>query len=540
MRRNYRKRSSGYLLPFFLLVGVGIIAVLAFQLWSNLQVKSGDVYFYIASGKAKLLEYGMKDWEDAYSGTKLRAGDSIRTLGGGRLVLEFYNGTKVRMNEDTQLTLVDVFKNKNDEKITMALDHGVAWINHVASEDVTNSHVAISTSNLSVRDTGTVFSVERNTNEVVRVMKGAVKVNIFAEENKKDQMLPPVDVGIGQEIALDSNAFKALRNDENPSILVPFSDTFRNSEWYSWNMREDLQPTRFSDTVSSDQNSSNSRTVPAQNSSTQTPSVQTSQIPSSSDTDLALPSVSPSSSQSSSLSTAGQTSDGSLLEIVQPAQKSITIKEGKFVFEGKVDTGIHKIVVRQNFGGASENYVLKKFKAGDRTFSYNLVEEYGNLKPGDNFYEFSGYDANDKKVATSDEITIHYQKTATQITDTLSVPKILSFNGAAPVQGTVAAATVTVGVVKVVGEIHGAQKVVISGYTLTKYQPGATQWIFYANENGGNLKPGPNEYEVYGIDSSGKESEHVKFSITYNKSTETSPPSATQNPVPAILQPPSP
>ena len=55
----------------------------------------------------------------------------------------------------------------------------------------------------------------------------------------------------------------------------------------------------------------------------------------------------------------------------------------------------------------------------------------GILKSGNNFYEFSGFDQEDKKIVITDEFTIKYEKPAVNITETLSAPKVLSLNGAA-------------------------------------------------------------------------------------------------------------
>ena len=81
----------------------------------------------------------------------------------------------------------------------------------------------------------------------------------------------------------------------------------------------------------------------------------------------------------------------------------------------------------------------------------------------------------------------------------------------------------SVGIVKVEGEVHGAAKVVVNGFTLGKFQSGSTRWIYYANENGDNLKPGINQYEAYAIDADGKESERTKFEIIYNKVVKPAP-----------------
>ena len=129
MRRVYRRKSPlEYLLPFLIFVGLGVIAVLGFQLWNNLQAARGDVYFYSVGGRARMLPYGMKEWENGYSGTKMLLGDAVKTSPDGRGVLQFFNGTTVRLDADTEIVLTDITKRSDVEKIGITVNHGNVWV----------------------------------------------------------------------------------------------------------------------------------------------------------------------------------------------------------------------------------------------------------------------------------------------------------------------------------------------------------------------------------------------------------------------------
>jgi len=82
MRRvNRLQRPVDFLLPFLVLVSIGIIGVMAFQVWQNWDKQGkADVYFYVIGGKAKILPYGQAEWNNAYSGTKLLLGDALKTF----------------------------------------------------------------------------------------------------------------------------------------------------------------------------------------------------------------------------------------------------------------------------------------------------------------------------------------------------------------------------------------------------------------------------------------------------------------------------
>ncbi len=470
-----------------------MIVILAFQLFGAFQGKTGDVYFYVVQGNAKILPYGTSEWQDAFSGTKLLAGDSVKTLQGGRMVLQFYNGSVVRLDQDSGITLVDVAKRSGDEKIALNLDFGAAWVNRVITEDTKTSKFELKTDHMLVKDVGNIIEVEKaEATDVVRVLKGAIKVDIYANDDNKNEVADTQDVGVGQELYLDPATLKSFKNHENPSALIAIRDEFKGSSWYSWNVQEDETATDFA-------------RQPKQNVLTGGTSLQTQ---ASSQTQ-----VGGSATQNSGSQTVQQTQSNQVpkVTITSPAQPEVTINTGKLTISGTVSSGTAKIFVTQTLAGTLENYQLQKFKAGDPTFTYNLAESYGNLKQGDNTYVFYGVDADGRKGTSVAQVVVHYGAAgSTQQNQALTAPKVLSFNGAN-------SSTVTVGVVKVLGEVQGAAKVIVNGFTLGKFVPGTTSWTYYANENGDNLKPGVNDYDAYAVDAQGNESAHTKFTITYNK-----------------------
>ena len=505
MRRIYRrKRPLDYLLPFLIFVGLGVIGVLGYQLWINIQGAGGDVYFYIATGKAKILQYGTQEWMNAFSGTKLLLGDSVKTSQGSRLVMQFFNGTIVRLGDDTEVTLTDITKKSDTEKIGLTLGHGMIWVDKVRSESVSFSTVEVRTLHLLVSDVGTTFEIESNGVESVRVMKGGVKVNVFADENNRNTPSDVVDVGVGQEIDVDDAMLKAYKNHESPSVLMALSDQFKASDWYIWNTREDQNPTDF-----------------ARENQTQSGLLQTLvqvQTQETANSTVAVSTQQPLVSQTQAVQATQEIQPTQEIVptgplpapvISQPSTPTYATDKSKVVITGTVQAGTAKVVVHETVGGVTDEYTLGKFKTGDTVFTYNVSESYGNFKSGDNTYLFYAVDKSGKRSDPAD-IKITYNKPVPVITEALTAPVVLKYNGSG-------SSTVTVGVVKVDGEIHGAAKVIVNGYTLSKFEPGSTTWTYYANENGGNLKPGVNQYEVYGVGPDGKESDHVTFSITYNK-----------------------
>lgn len=506
MRRVYRKRPIDYILPFLIILGIGVVSVLGFQVWSAFEKQGkADAYFYVAEGKARLLPYGQSSWDNGYSGTKLLLGDSLKTLSLGRVVIAFFNGTLIRMDNDTAVTLTDLSKGTEKEKIVMTLDNGSLWVNGRRSPDVKEGSYQVRTSHMLVRAKGTVFEVESGAQEIVRVMDGSVSVDVYVKTDNKERVAATVDVGVGQQITLDEATLKAFEENQTPSVLMAISEDFKVSDWYGWNTSEDENP-------------SNYRAYDASTEAqTQTESSSTSEIQESQQ------GTQQTSETSGTMQVTQQTTsevEGELAApvITAPDALSRNVDSGPVTISGTVSQGTDKVVVEQMIDGKLDSYTLGKFKAGDSSFTYNVSETLGNLKPGDNVYTFYAVNAAGER---SDGTKITITKKKVEITDALTAPKVLTFNDSE-------SSEVTTDVVTVEGEVAGAEKVVVNGYALSKFEAGAKTWTYVAKEALGNLKPGVNEYEVYAVDPEGKKSETVKFTITYTKAASTQQTTETQ------------
>lgn len=489
-----------YILPFLVLVSIGVIGVLGFQLWSNWdQQGKGDVYFYVAEGKAKLLPYGQTDWDNAFSGTKLLLGDSIKSSMVGKVVLAFFNGTIIRMNDDTAVTLTDLSKAADKETIVMNLANGSVWVNGKKSAGVKEALYEIRTTNLLVKAKGTVFEVESEDGlEVVRVFDGEVNVDVMIKAGGSERVADTISVGVGQEITIDEATLSAFADNKSTSVLTGISDDFKDTDWYKWNVREDKSPTDFKLTPGITEMEATSDVSLDESSADD-------ELSTEEDVDA---------TDDGSADDEDDTLNNDISDTEFPSPKILkptatTVSEGTFVISGTVGADAEKIIVESNAGGTKDSYTLSQFKKGDTSWSYNVSDKFGNIKPGDNTYNVYAVYPDDEESEPA-KITITYNKEAETVEGDLTDPVVNTFNG-------LESSTVTTGLVTVSGTIKGADKVVVNNYTLTKFSPGDTSWAYIASESGGNLKAGKNEYEVYGVDPDGNKSAAVKFTITYDK-----------------------
>lgn len=510
MRRvQRRKKPVDYLLPFLVLISVGVIGVLGFQLWSNWNAQGkADAYFYVVEGKAKVLPFAQTDWDTAFSGTKLLLGDSLKTSLSGLIVTEFFNGTVIRMAEDSAMSLVDLSKSSDTERIIVSLDNGKIWVNGQKSAGVREAVYEVRTRNLMVKATGTVFEVESGLADTIRVMDGEVKVDVYVPVGESERVADTISVGVGQQITIDEAAIRVFVNNEKPSVLMAIDDAFKSSKWYLWNISEDTNPTDYALGGTSD-------VYETVNDLSATPDSM----------DLEGETV----TDDLTAEEDDSVNNGAIgsPKILEP--KTLTTTTGKLLLSGTVDEGTTKVVVESSALGASDRYTLSQFKQGSTTWSYNVSEQYGNIKAGENTFKVYAYDANGEESEPA-KIVITYEKEKVVITDELSTPKVMTFNGSS-------SSDVTTGVVKIVGEVKGAEKVIINDYQLSQFKPGDTSFVYYANEEGGNLKEGLNEYEVYAVDPDGNKSPITTFTINYTKSSAQSDATTTSEPAAASSSP---
>lgn len=508
MRRiQRRKRPLDYLLPFLIFISIGVIAVLGFQLFMNFgnQGKT-DVYFYVAEGKAKLLPYGSTDWDNAFSGTKLLLGDSLKTSFGSKVVLQFFNDTVIRMAEDTAITLTDVIKSSDKESIVLNLDNGKVWVNGQKSAGVREAEYEVRTKNLKVMATGTVFEVESDSEQLVRVFDGDVKVDILVDNEGQERVADTVLVGVGQQLLLDDASISAFEDNKNPSVLNAIDDDFKTTNYYKWNISEDDSPTDFA-------NASESTYEEAPLGHFESEEDRLTD-------DIDLDEEDMTDEDTASDDEEEVDVDNNIVkkpEIIEPTDTVTTT--GKLTIKGTVGSNVTKVVVESEVGGNTDSYTLSQFQKGDSVWSYNVSETFGNIAEGNNTYLVYAYDEDDNKSSPA-TILISYDKDGISdddedqeisIEEDFEAPSVVSYNGAS-------SPTVNTDTVTVKGEVAGAKTVVVNGYTLSKFNPGDISWTYIASESLGNLELGENNFTVYATDEDGNKSDVTEFTITYNKS----------------------
>lgn len=488
MRRYRRRTRSQYLLPFLALITLGVFLILAFQLWGNFFPNAkGDAVYFLAEGRSKLLGFGTTDWENVYNGSKVKLGDSVKTLQSAKGVMTFYDGTVLRMAENTQITLLDISKKDDYQQILIYLNSGKIWVNKPKQNVIRKTDFVINTNFASYAITGTVFDLEKNGEEVLRVMRGQVQTDIIENADGKIRTIESIPVGIGQQTILNDAAMKEFYDRKSPSVLGATDPTFEESEWYKWNTAEDDHPTDFSKPGSA------INTVTDENASGEISA------------DAVINADTGSTKKTSTLEPPSLTS---------PKTTTLKITGEKQSLIGKASEGTKKVLLKQTLAGSDkvEKILINSFDEEALNWSYDLSVTKGNILPGVNTYEFVGVDENAMETKPL-KVQVELTENATTISSVpLQKPKISKVDGKNYQEGMV----LTKDGFAITGSVAGASELWVDDFKLNKFKAGDTTWSYNVKMSYGNLKEGANSYKVYAVDANGKKSEAASLKFTFN------------------------
>jgi len=490
MRRFRRRRNPQYLLPFLVLVGVGVVGVLGFQLWNLFfSVSKGNAYLYVIEGRAKALPFGQKEWENTYNGAKIMLGDTIQVSGRGKAVIVFYDGSTLRMGDNTEVTLVDITRTNEYEDTILNLNQGFIWVNKPKTQDLKNSKFIIHTTYGSYNITGTIFDLEKAATETLRVLKGSVRLDILQRSGDKPRTIESIPVGIGQEVSLDDAVMKAYFELQSPSVLKEISESFKQSSWYIWNNELDTNPVDFSKIAAAPV------TLPVVTGK----DLVTSPVP---ETPVVMPTP--------------ENPDAPTLEatvIISPQSSSAEFMGKALLISGTAPVGTEKMMVTQLLAGSSkeEKYTLRKFDSLALTWSYQLSTATDNIRSGNNTYTFYGQNK-DGTFSPADTIAVSSSQVQPAVIDALQKPVLSTVNGKVYNEGMM----VDIDGIKLTGTVAGASKLLVNNYALSLFKAGDKTWTYNLKESLGNFEEGLNSYTIDAVAADGKK-QTLSVTINYKK-----------------------
>lgn len=409
-RRLEARRDNGghglfhYFFPFFIFIVVGIVGVLGFNLYSYFYGDSQDsTLMYIVEGEAQVKLWGNEDFSKAYSGTKILQGDEIYTVRDSKVVVEFFNGIKVRMSGDTHIVFDEVYRDGSEVDIGLILKKGEAWVNKTDARS-TGSNFDMIGEHLVVNASGAVFDFVHEDEELVNVVLGGVAIDVYSEN--KVTVVDSFEVSDGSGVFVDAEKLGRFWKFQAPNVVEPLSDEFKESNWYVWNLLEDENPTDFEQFIAGsgviedeaededevleevlveDENLIDVGDIVDVEDDVEDVVEDVVDVPSESEVVPVEEVVVEEVLDLGVLTKPIVLKVGDVEWTEAMLSEGVIVTEGPVVLFGKV-SGAFDVVVN--------NYTLNTFEpsTGSESFVYRMSEEYGNLREGENLYEVYALD----------------------------------------------------------------------------------------------------------------------------------------------------
>ncbi len=458
---------------------------------------------HVVTGDVQISAASSNEYASVSSGQRLWESDTIRTMNDSRAVVSLFEGTQIRLDESTVVDFERLEKTGDDSTITLNVRTGNVWVN-TPQVIVGNTELNVSTKYFGARLNNARVALTSNLPEYARVMSGVVNLDLKDGETVLNQY----QLAAGQQVQLTSTNFEDIVNGEDVELVTEIDKRFQLSQWYKWNIEEDLNPSYgYNDSLVID------------------PSASSEDASILFDEDLNGEFIE-------------ETEDG-----VDPAiQPVFTSHENGEVVQGVGDdiidirgtvpanTSNVMIVSYENGPNRPTEYVLKGFTEGDREFLYRAAYDppTGNLVEGENIYEAIAIDERGQESLPT-RLTIEFVPAEEEVVEeTEDAPAVDSFE----VDGELSplASIVSVNDVEYFegyvlderkGVIQGsigtwAEEVVVNGFTLDLYEPFSGEFRYILSPGFNNVEQGNNRLQIFGVDRNGNRSSVVEFNIEYD------------------------
>ena len=536
---------------------LGFVTVLVWNsttaLFSALQTSRGvkeGVTLTTKNGDGVKISLQGAEWQTGEEGLKLFAKDAIATRGVSDALLTFFDGTKMRLEQGSELLIEKSDHRSNDGQSTIdvALKNGRLWVVTPPKPSYTGAIVRIvQGQHMNVALTSDAAALISQREVTVLRSDGQGVMTTFPSLD-----VDGVFVGEGQYLRLTDDARRAIADGADPySYRDPLTDM----------QRQDPFITSSYTIVAAKEGASQSRSQsgsilvvrePADGYGSTTPLVTVSGNATTSvarvlvnDTDVAL-------RRDGTFQASIKVNSGStIMTIIAKDSQGMTIaretrairytppvivvapvKIKSPVGSGEtLHTSLHEVEITgeapSGTSGIEVNgYRLQLFKAGSKTWSYLASRALGNLIQGDNIFTIVAVDGNGNRSAprslTIVADTVETSGSGSQIQSSVPLKQNAPLApGSLAVTGPTAGITATVHEKEIVLEgttTSATATISINGYQLSLYQSGKTTWNYIASTALSTMKRGRNVYRIVSRNDRGEVLDVLEYTVMFDPS----------------------
>ena len=151
-------------MPFLILIVCGVIIVLLISIWNKVFVSShnADARVYFVEGSGAFKPWGTDVYVETSDASLIKQGDELRVNYNSKGMVEFFDGTIMRIGEESEV-LFDVMTDDDRKKeIEVKLISGEVWINRAYNAPDSESTELVIDEDLRVNAGGaSVFTVQK-------------------------------------------------------------------------------------------------------------------------------------------------------------------------------------------------------------------------------------------------------------------------------------------------------------------------------------------------------------------------------------------
>jgi hypothetical protein len=198
-----------------------------------------------------IVPWGLEDRRRLFAGYAVTKGDVVSTEKGSRLEIILFDGSKIRVNEDTTLYFSRLESGKPSH-VSLNLLQGEIYIDTEELNHDDSDFIVITPQMISQSD-GATFVIDTFPIEKVRVLEGVLKTSVFHVIGERKEPLTSVTLRIGEEISLDTDTVETLLSGEDyyperfDVVENVYSDPLEVLEetsqpaWYNWDYSEGVE-----------------------------------------------------------------------------------------------------------------------------------------------------------------------------------------------------------------------------------------------------------------------------------------------------------
>lgn len=242
-----RRNLFSYILPFFIIIGLGVCGFFAFRdyLMANILLHveplPNDVQVtYILGENVSVLRYYTSEKESLNLVSTIQQGDIVSTRAASYVELQLFDGTIVRLRENSAIAFSRLERTSRELHISLNLLEGEAYIQSAPLPSPSSDILLVTPRTISRLKEATL-TAHNSGDERVSVISGSVGLRLSKNFESMNSQVADTIILPGSEIIVDTESWKKALEGERivPRRSRPASDDIL---WYLFTTHPEIVP----------------------------------------------------------------------------------------------------------------------------------------------------------------------------------------------------------------------------------------------------------------------------------------------------------